>query len=75
MDKELIDAIETLTSSIDRLTAIHTDNFNVDTSHDDTISLKGKMTDLIKSNDELRQQVLWLNQAVNELTSAVKKKL
>jgi len=42
-NKELIVAIENLTESVGSLNAIQNDIFNQDTSHDDMVSLKGKM--------------------------------
>jgi chaperonin cofactor prefoldin len=36
-------SVDDLKESVDKLTAIQNDIFNVDTSHDDIVSLKGKM--------------------------------
>lgn len=72
MDKELIDAIESLKESVDKLTAIQTDIFNTDSSTDDTTSLKNRMSELIQSNKELKQQILWLTGAINELSQKIK---
>jgi hypothetical protein len=54
MEKELIEAIDSLksavqklTESTDRLYTIQNDIFNVDTSHDDIVSLKGRLKELI----------------------------
>lgn len=54
MESELIEAIdslksavEKLTESTDRLYAIQNDIFNVDSSHDDIVSLKGRLKELI----------------------------
>ncbi len=54
MEQKLIEAINTLTQSVDKLTeatdrlhTIQNDIFNVDTSHDDIDSLKVRLQNLI----------------------------
>ena len=74
MDEKNIEAIESLKGSIDRLTAIQTDIFNVDTSNDDMTSLKGRMSDLIKSNESLKESIGFLNAAVNDLSRGLAKR-
>lgn len=73
-DEKLIDAINDLRESINELTAIQQDIFKQDTSHDDIVSLKGKMQSVIESNKELKESIGYLNGAINELTNNLKKK-
>lgn len=72
-NQELIEAIKTLNESVASLNAIQTDIFNVDTSHDDMVSLKNRMSELMKSNATLAEAVGGLNGAVNDLTEAMNK--
>lgn len=73
-NKELIEAIKDLKSSIDSLTAIQRDIFNADTSHDDQAETRGKIYELIISNEHLTTAVKHLNAAVNNLKDEVKKR-
>lgn len=52
-NQDLIKAIDELKDSVDSLTIAERDRFNVDTSHDDMVSLRGKISDLIKSNSNV----------------------
>ncbi len=70
---ELIEAMHNLRKSIDSLTTIHRDIFDVDTSHDDITSLRGEMALLIESNKELRESIRFLKAAVNDLLNDIKK--
>lgn len=61
METQLIEAINTLKVSVDKLTeateklhTIQTDIFNVDTSHDDIVSLKNRLKELI---DVIKQKL------------------
>lgn len=36
-------------------------------------NLNGKIDELIKGNEELRKQILWLNQAINALPNELRK--
>ena len=73
-NQELINAIKDLKESIDSLSTINKDAFNVDTSTDDMQNLCGKMHELIKSNEELKNQVLYLNQGIVALKDQLKLK-
>jgi predicted nuclease with TOPRIM domain len=72
-NKELIEAIKDLKSSIDSLTAIQRDIFNTDTTHDDQAETRGKIHELLKSNEELTKSVGFLNAAINDLRNDLKK--
>ena len=65
-NKELIVAIENLTESVGSLNAIQNDIFNQDTSHDDMVSLKGKMQSVIDSNKELKDAITALAHVMQE---------
>jgi hypothetical protein len=73
-EEKLIDAMDELKASVNELTAIQQDIFKQDASHDDIVSLKGKMQSLIESNKELRDSIGFLNAAINELGNNFKKK-
>ena len=70
-NKELIDAINDLKESVDSLTTIQRDTFNVNTSTDDIASLRGKLQEVIQSNDEVRTALLALNGAINKLNDTI----
>jgi hypothetical protein len=74
MEQKLIEAVETLTKSIDSLTAIQRDIFNTDTSFDSLAETRGKMQELIVSNEELTNSIRFLNAAVNDLKNEFKKR-
>jgi hypothetical protein len=69
----LIDAIKDLKSSIDSLAAIQRDIFNSDTSHDDQAETRGKIHELVVSNEHLTTAVSHLNTAVNNLKDEIRK--
>ena len=59
MDKKLIEAINSLKTSVDSLTeatlklhTIQTDIFNVDTSHDTMTNLAGRIVELTKAIED-----------------------
>jgi hypothetical protein len=59
MEKELIEAINSLKTSVDNLTeatsklhTIQTDIFNVDTSHDTMTNLAGRIVELTKAIED-----------------------
>lgn len=68
-NEDLINAINELKEEIGSLTAAERDRQNMDNSTDDLASLRGKMHELMQSNEELRKSILSLNGAINKLES------
>ena len=74
MNKELEEKIDNLTESINSLTAIQQDIFKTDTSFDDLASTRGKIQELLDSNEELRKSIISLTVAINSLAGDIKKR-
>jgi uncharacterized coiled-coil DUF342 family protein len=64
---DLKDAINELKESIDSLTTAERDRQNMDNSTDDISSLRGKMEEVMQSNEELRKSILSLTAAITKL--------
>jgi len=61
---DLKNAINELKESIDSLTTAERDRQNMDNSTDNISSLRGKMEEVIKSNEELRKAIIKLNDTI-----------
>jgi regulator of replication initiation timing len=72
-NQDLIDALNELKTSVDSLTTAENDRFNTDTSHDDIVSLKSRISELVESNNRLRESVVHLNYAINEFARVAKR--
>lgn len=66
-NEDLINAINELKESIDSLTTAERDRQNMDSSTDDMASLRGKMEEILQSNEELRKSIIGLTGMVNKL--------
>ena len=66
-EDSLKDAINELKKSIDSLTTAERDRQNMDNSTDDISSLRGKMEEVMQSNEELRKSILSLTAAITKL--------
>lgn len=73
MNDDLKDDLQNLTNAINELTAIQNDIFKTDSSHDDIVSLKGRISDLVESNKELNKSIGYLNAAINNLADNIKR--
>lgn len=66
-EDRLKDSINELKESIDSLTTAERDRQNMDNSTDDISFLRGKMEEVMKSNEELRKSILSLTAAITKL--------
>jgi hypothetical protein len=64
MDKELLESIKALTTSVDGLTTIQQDLEKVGIHLTGAENLSGKIAELLQSNEELRKAILKLNDTI-----------
>jgi len=64
MDKELLESIKALTTSVDGLTTIQQDLEKVGIHLSGSENLSGKIHELLLSNEELRKAILKLNDTI-----------
>ena len=64
MDKELVESIKALTTSVDSLTTIQQDLEKVGIHLSGSENLSGKIHELLLSNEELRKAILKLNDTI-----------